>query len=357
MWRQKLERQQSAERRRKLEESKEKEARQRAQELQRAQRQREEALQRQHSAEKRARAEKQARQRAENKARQQAQAEAVRQRAKANRERLEEAKKAEAAAAAAAAAQRRCIICLDDHMTVGDGIECAAGQHFCCDACFEGHVRHKAGEDIRLAAAREGRVLCPGNGCGAAPFSEKAVAQHVSEEVYGLHLKQTHRIAEAHIIQKMEEHHKRQLTDLERRLEAAEGEEAKVKELRKHVVEHILTLHCPHCNAAFLDFDNCFALKCHRCQSGFCAYCLAHCGSWEDTHRHVANCPHNLAGGNVFGTPEQFERAQRRRRERMLREYLDSLPNARTHARLVKACERDLVDVGLAPGDFRKRKV
>jgi hypothetical protein len=40
---------------------------------------------------------------------------------------------------------------------------------------------------------------------------------------------------------------------------------------KNHIAEHILTLHCPECAMAFLDFTNCFALWCARCDCAFCA--------------------------------------------------------------------------------------
>ena len=57
------------------------------------------------------------------------------------------------------------------------------------------------------------------------------------------------------------------------------AEDLQIEQMRCHIVDRILTLQCPRCNAAFLDFNGCFALTCHRCRCGFCAYCLADCGN------------------------------------------------------------------------------
>lgn len=67
----------------------------------------------------------------------------------------------------------------------------------------------------------------------------------------------------------------------------------------------VLTLKCPRCSQAFVDFQNCFALTCGRCGCGFCAWCLRDCG--DDAHRHVANCPENLEGGRVYSTEAKFK--------------------------------------------------
>ena len=106
-------------------------------------------------------------------------------------------------------------------------------------------------------------------------------------------------------------------------------------------MERLLTLKCPRCEAAFLDFNGCFALTCHRCACAFCAYCLQNCG--DDAHRHVARCGRNPSS-DVFGTVEQFEASQRQRRQEMVRSYLSELePTLR--ARVVQACQQDFQDL------------
>ena len=57
--------------------------------------------------------------------------------------------------------------------------------------------------------------------------------------------------------------------------------------LRMKIVDDILTLRCPRCLQAFLDFSGCFALRCSMCPCGFCGWCLKDCGS--DSHSHVMN--------------------------------------------------------------------
>ena len=43
---------------------------------------------------------------------------------------------------------------------------------------------------------------------------------------------------------------------------------------RLHILENILNLRCPRqsCKAVFDDFDGCFAVTCHACLCGFCAW-------------------------------------------------------------------------------------
>ena len=105
------------------------------------------------------------------------------------------------------------------------------------------------------------------------------------------------------------------------RLAALDEQARKVHVARKHIIEEILTLKCPRCSLAFLNFDACFALKCNGCPCHFCAYCLKDCG--DDAHGHVANCPHNIAPGkNVFADQHTFDRAQKDRKTRLLKEYM-----------------------------------
>jgi hypothetical protein len=133
------------------------------------------------------------------------------------------------------------------------------------------------------------------------------------------------------------------------RLAAMTKEDLQVDEMRRHVVERLLTLACPRCSAAFLDFTGCFALTCHRCRCGFCAWCLADCGT--DAHAHVPGCLHNGAQGrSVYGRAEAFALGQRQRRRRMVLEYLATLEDERLRVRVVAACAQDLADLCIDVG-------
>ena len=81
-------------------------------------------------------------------------------------------------------------------------------------------------------------------------------------------------------------------------------------------------------------------------------WCLADCGN--DAHPHVRGCEHSLARGRddgYRGNHEEFERAQKHRRERMLRAYLETLDAAvRDQAVVDIACE--LRDLALDPKAF-----
>ena len=92
---------------------------------------------------------------------------------------------------------------------------------------------------------------------------------------------------------------------------------------RRHISENILNCCCPRCGQVFLDFSDCFAVKCSRCPCAFCAWCLADCG--DDAHEHVKQCPFKTNADDYFGSTDEFDAAQRRRRIRDIRTYLSKL--------------------------------
>eukprot|EP01052_Picozoa_sp_SAG31_P039920 SAG31_NODE_5649_length_2404_cov_1.374837_2_plen_229_part_00 len=88
-----------------------------------------------------------------------------------------------------------------------------------------------------------------------------------------------------------------------------------------HIREDILTLKCPRCAAAFIDFDGCMALTCAACGAGFCAWCLKDCG--EDAHDHVALCSAKpVSADEFYATSAQYEAAWKKRRQGLLLDYV-----------------------------------
>jgi len=118
--------------------------------------------------------------------------------------------------------------------------------------------------------------------------------------------------------------------------------------LRNHIVEEILTLKCPRCYAAFLDFDGCFALTCSNCKCGFCGWCLTDCG--RDAHPHLLSCsskPKEARNETYFGTSQQFQGAQRKRRRQELIRFLRTLDCGEEQRAALKSIAQDLQDLGL----------
>eukprot|EP01012_Entosiphon_sulcatum_P068585 TRINITY_DN9884_c0_g1_i4.p1 TRINITY_DN9884_c0_g1~~TRINITY_DN9884_c0_g1_i4.p1 ORF type:complete len:1080 (+),score=153.92 TRINITY_DN9884_c0_g1_i4:57-3242(+) len=122
--------------------------------------------------------------------------------------------------------------------------------------------------------------------------------------------------------------------------------EVDVAGLRARLLD-ALNLRCPRCATVFHDYDGCDALTCAACGAGFCAVCLADCGT--DAHRHCAQ-----VHGNVYGGRDNFERVHRVRRERLITEFLQELPEQTARA-LIVSVEKDLRDLGHRVENIRGR--
>lgn len=242
-------------------------------------------------------------------------------------------------------AKQRCSICFDDASSE-KGLECVAAsdsRHFICSECFQEYVNAKAGEELRLVRARNAQISCPVPGCGSKPWSDAVVARHVPDSVFTQYLESAAQIREESLNRELERKFEQKLEAEIKRRDALTKENRWLEDARRHVIDRILTLACPRCGQAFLDFEGCFALTCSRCQCGFCAYCLADCGN--DAHDHVRRCAENQTK-DFFGSIESFEDAQRKRRRQMLTEYLRPV-SAERRAKLLRSLQKELNDLGL----------
>ena len=249
------------------------------------------------------------------------------------------------ARAAEAALRRECCICFDAFQLT-EGVKCHGSEaHFTCDTCFTAHVKAEADVPLALMKQRGGaHITCPGFKCDAPHFRLTEIAQHAPEAFECVHLMHE-RLTEQRLADEIRrEERQRCEKELERRQQLGERER-QIVEARRHITEDILTLKCPRCAQAFLDFEGCFALKCNNCNCGFCAWCFEDSGS-DDAHTHVRLCKHKPPGADVFyGTLQQFAEAKIRSQEPKLRTYIAGLdPDIRGD--VVKCCHQDLADVG-----------
>ena len=254
---------------------------------------------------------------------------------------------------------------------------CCPHAHYTCADCFDAHVRNEAGKDLALLAKCDGRILCPRNTaantdadrCDAPHFPDKDIAAAVSNDTFEAYLDARSKLRERQVAEEMEAQMEARLQLERERAKRGAGKEEKLRVAKEHVIEHILTLACPRCKQAFVDFDGCFALKCSRCAAAFCAYCLADCG--RDAHQHVGTCPEGQASvkaakkqkgvggraiGNmpatVYGTKDAFDVAQKRRRCRYLALYLEKFDDE-GQRELVDALASELKDLDIAEKDVR----
>jgi hypothetical protein len=124
---------------------------------------------------------------------------------------------------------------------------------------------------------------------------------------------------------------------------------------RKCIVDEILTLRCPRCEAAFVDFADCFAVECGSCDCNFCGWCFKDCG--DNAHSHVADCPEKPTdAGTFYANPvatvseQMFAAQNNRRRERQLRAFFEEEVDADILEKVLIAVTVDLGDIGL--GEF-----
>ena len=239
----------------------------------------------------------------------------------------------------AANAFRVCCICHDPIGRSVGYLECDpqtanATVHAMCPDCADGHVSASLDAD-----GFEGDLRCPCRpaavgGCTAAPFAAADVARVVSAHTFdrwnravvAKHERQVARQLEREMTQRLDA--RLAALDLQRAGdEDGEGNTAEVARAVEHVVERILTLRCPTCDAAFVDFNGCVALTC-RCGERFCGFCLQQTPG--DGHAHVAQCPHNplhaRGEAGVFVTMDAFERAQHERKMARVEAYLEDHP-------------------------------
>ncbi|KAG5184304.1 hypothetical protein JKP88DRAFT_315222, partial [Tribonema minus] len=228
-------------------------------------------------------------------------------------------------------------------MPESQGVMCAAAaagnQHFTCDVCLDRWVASLADDPLKLAGSG-GFVRCTGVNCASKAFDPHTVAQHIRQETHTKY----RTAVEAGIKQlnsfELQAAFNKRLEDLRLELMNSHSTNALDQAARQgelHVVERVLTLHCPTCDKAFLDFEDCFAIRCRPvelpghvrgkigCGNSFCGWCMQPCG--QDAHNHVRSCkfkmtpPDNL----YYGSFELFNQTQKNRRQRMLGEYLSTI--------------------------------
>lgn len=113
----------------------------------------------------------------------------------------------------------------------------------------------------------------------------------------------------------------------------------------KYVVNQILTLLCPFCKKAFLDFNGCCAVTCN-CNQHFCGLCLTKSNNSEVCHSHVRSCYLNPNHGDYFCSQDQLDKVHRETRIRQLNDYLRSIP-PESKRPLLRNCEPYLKDLGI----------
>lgn len=224
----------------------------------------------------------------------------------------------------------------------GDG-DC----HFTCLPCLQQHVLDSATAD-RLHRT-EGRISCPASadaeGCPAWDITdlqdrlERPILAQYGRMLAAAAFDAARARREAAAAQAAREAAVR---------DAALARGERVRRMRLLIVERDLTLHCPRCAAAFVDYDACNAVACQRCQCAFCSVCLVDCG--HDAHPHY----YATHGAATIFSERAFHDANRQRRTAAVVAALRAEADAGLRAAVADALEPDLRDLGIDAAAVRR---
>ena len=172
---------------------------------------------------------------------------------------------------------------------------------------------------IQGCSSADGDLLCSEVKCRH-PISVQNLARAKAPEA----VLKAHEALKVKVVVDMEvdkalKHQRVQLEAEFLRMENIGSEDEKIAaKLHKKIVNEVLTLRCPRCQTAFMDFDGCFALRCWNgtCRCSFCAWCLKDCG--DNGHAHVLVCPERRREG-YYSTLLVFDNHHRRRKASVAR--------------------------------------
>ncbi len=239
---------------------------------------------------------------------------------------------------------KKCEICLE-YSSADMGFSCTK-DHFNCWLCLGDHIEHATGPDAvgKSIDEKTGNLVCPSYECSEHIKLLSLAREKVPENIFELLNKkmtefETKKAVEKEL-KKQEARLKKQYEDL---MKIKDEEERKAAHMRLEIVNDILTLRCPRCKLAFLDYTGCAALTCSNCHAGFCAMCLKDCGT--DAHSHVPSCPDNVSR-NVYVRENEFDEHHRKRREKVINEKLKGL-SPKTRRLLLEKLGKDLEDLGI----------
>lgn len=267
-------------------------------------------------------------------------------------------------------ATHKCEICFEDNIPASKGVTCRnrAHPHFFCGAerndCFGAMVSSQSSDYGSFVRNSLGIV------CGVCmalvprvvtAFDASVVARHSSDEALSTFIRANTNAGRCEGQRALEDQRLQHLDEMQRMKEAAMADTARLAASRERhrlrIMDTIVTLRCPHCSLAILDFDGCFAVEHraddtvhgHGCGLFFCGWCLAKFLNNTDCHIHVKSCAHNLHPRTYFGTfPADFNRVHGARRRNLVLQYLqDNIPDDKEREETTKAIRVDLTDVGI----------
>lgn len=227
------------------------------------------------------------------------------------------------------------------------GIECSntANPHFICTGtggCFSDMVTSQS-EDHGDFVNNNSQMVCPQ--CIAflpkivSTFCISTVGKQTDEAALIAYISAREEVARRKCLKDVEKLRLQEADELELKEESAIGDpelrmKAGARRHRRHIIERILTLRCPHCDFPWFDFEKCFALR-HDdnvCGRYFCGWCLEKCKDSQQCDDHVKSCSENPHKGrrDVRGKKnreEEFKDVHDKRKRFLVLQYLrDHVP-------------------------------
>lgn len=239
-----------------------------------------------------------------------------------------------------------CSICFDYFTGDEAGFTCPK-DHSQCWECFEQNVKqaYEPGAVGRVINPKNGNLFCPFPECGVEISLLDVSKGKVPDSIFKMYEKHRSDYEANKIVEKaLKEQETRMIKEQERLVAIIDKEERDAELMRLDVIENILTLRCPRCKTAFIDFAGCAALTCSTCPCGFCALCLKDCGS--DAHSHIRQCPEKTNADPYFIPMEDFNESHRKRREDLINNKIKTMSD-KARRLFLNRIRKELDDLGI----------
>jgi hypothetical protein len=263
---------------------------------------------------------------------------------------------------------RTCVVCFEECHGYDGGIECRGSKpHFMCNECVVASVQSSITDELGKQDLRGGRLACPfrtfphtDGSCDAPCYDDRVVATKVDAAIFEAYLQVRARLAEAKIARESNAEMERQVAAAIKRMDA---QGPKVLQTQKHICDEILTMRCPRCKMAFLDWDGCNALYCTYagCGCNFCAFCLKDCGGgvkfgqkdierrgYDEVHKHINECKYAKGIGHGNDGRVQSEVWNQIRKERIEDCLQTMCETVEQRQKVVANLKKQLDDLGIS---------
>jgi hypothetical protein len=169
---------------------------------------------------------------------------------------------------------KECVICYDSYKPT-EGYECNQ-HHFICSnndtSCFHTQIKLQISDDTRIQLSNNDcHIVC----CICNDIIPDKTICNLSIPLFEQFLKARESIAIKKTIAEYEIKLNIMKNELEDEISKGNDSSIMVLRHRNHIINNIITLKCPRCDAAFFmpsNFQSCFALSCDFCRCGFCAW-------------------------------------------------------------------------------------